>query len=119
TEDRWNFMLNPEEKIGYIRLTAFSRNTTSELRDALNALKADGMKALILDLRFNPGGLLSAATEISDLFIEDGKIVSTKGRNTEERVYNAKKADTFADFPMVVLVNRYSASASEIVSACL
>ena len=118
-DDSWNFMLDADKKIGYIRLTAFSRNSTHELEDALTRLRNLGMKALVLDLRFNPGGLLSAATEISDLFIEEGKIVSTKGRNTEERVWNAKKSGSFADFPMVVLVNRYSASASEIVSACL
>jgi carboxyl-terminal processing protease len=119
TGDKWNFMLDAEKKVGYVRLTAFSRNTTQELRDALTTLKTAGMKALVLDLRFNPGGLLSSATEISDLFIEEGKIVSTKGRNTDERVWNAKKPDTFSGFPMVILVNRYSASASEIVSACL
>ena len=115
----WEFMLNPEKKIGYIRLTSFSRDTVKELKTALTSLKAADMKALVLDLRFNPGGLLSAATEVSDMFVEEGKIVSTKGRNTEEREWKAQKPDTFAGFPMVVLVNGYSASASEIVSACL
>jgi carboxyl-terminal processing protease len=86
---------------------------------ALESLQKDGMKALVLDLRFNPGGLLQAATAIADLFIESGVIVSTKGRNTEEQVVRAHKEGTFSGFPMVVLVNRYSASASEIVSACL
>lgn len=115
----WDFMLDPAKKIGYIRLVSFSRDSTKEVREALNSLKADGMKALVLDLRFNPGGLLSAATEIADMFVEDGVIVSTKGRNTEERVVMAQKANTFSGFPMAVLVNGYSASASEIVSACL
>lgn len=115
----WEFMLNPEKKIGYVRLTSFSRDSVKELRDALTSLKTAGMKSLVLDLRFNPGGLLSAATEISDMFVEEGKIVSTKGRNTEEREWKAHKQNTFSDFPMVVLVNGYSASASEIVSACL
>lgn len=115
----WEFMLNADKKIGYIRLTSFSRDTVKELKEALTSLKTAGMKSLVLDLRFNPGGLLSAATEVSDMFIEEGKIVSTKGRNTEEREWKAHKADTFSGFPMVVLVNGYSASASEIVSACL
>lgn len=115
----WEYMLDAEKKVGYVRLTSFSRDSVKELRDALTSLKAAGMKALVLDLRFNPGGLLSAATEISDLFIEDGQIVSTKGRNTEERVWRAQKQNSFADFPMAVLINGYSASASEIVSACL
>ena len=77
------------------------------------------MKGLILDLRGNPGGLLSQATEISDMFVESGKLVSTKGRNTPERVWNATKEGTLTGFPMAILVNRLSASASEIVSACL
>jgi carboxyl-terminal processing protease len=118
-DDTWNFMLDPEKKIGYVRLTGFGRNSARELKDALVELKKQDMKALILDLRFNPGGLLNVATEVADLFLEEGKIVSTKGRNTEERVVYAHKAGTFSGFPMAVLVNRYSASASEIVSAAL
>jgi len=119
TDETWDYMIDPEKKIGYIRLTHFSRRSADELRDALNQLIAEGMKGLVLDLRFNPGGLLSQATEISDMFIESGKIVSTKGRNTPERSWEAKKDGTFSGFPMVVLVNHFSASASEIVSACL
>ncbi|MDZ4818736.1 MAG: S41 family peptidase [Planctomycetota bacterium] len=117
--DDWEFMLDPEQKIGYIRLTSFSRETAGELKKALKELSEQNMRGLILDLRFNPGGLLTSAIEVCDLFINDGKIVSTKGRNTPERTWEAKKNGTFDDFPMVILVNRYSASASEIVSACL
>src|SRR5579863_8469663 len=115
----WNFMLDPEKKIAYIRVSAFSRNTAKELKQTLTDLKSQDMKALILDLRFNPGGLLTSAVEIADLFLDEGKIVSTKGRNTEERVQYARKSGTFSGFPMAVLVNHYSASASEIVSAAL
>src|SRR5207245_2000684 len=84
------FMLDDKNKIGYIRVTSFIQNTTEELKKALAELKAEGMKALILDLRDNPGGLLSAAVEVSDLFIEAGKIVSTKGRNTISKSYEAQ-----------------------------
>lgn len=119
SDGSWDFFLPGDEKIGYIRLTHFSRNSTEELEKALAELTKAGMKGLVLDLRYNPGGLLQAATAISDLFIESGVIVSTKGRNTEEQVVKAKKAGTYSGFPMVVLVNRFSASASEIVSACL
>jgi carboxyl-terminal processing protease len=118
-DSTWDFMLDPERKIGYVRLSHFSRHTADELRTALETLQKDGMRALVLDLRFNPGGLLSQATEIADMFIEDGRIVSTKGRNVREQVWDAKKPGTFSGFPMALLVNRYSASASEIVSACL
>jgi carboxyl-terminal processing protease len=115
----WSYFLPGDEKIGYLRLTHFSRNSAEEMEAALESLQKDGMKGLVLDLRFNPGGLLQAATSIADLFVESGVIVSTKGRNTEEQVVRAHKEGTFSDFPMVVLVNRFSASASEIVSACL
>ena len=117
--DQWNFMLDDKQKIGYIRLTHFARRTADELKVAMAQLKKQGMKGLIIDLRFNPGGLLSQATRISDMFIEKGRIVSTKGRNVRERVWNATKPGTHSGFPMAVLVNHFSASASEILSACL
>jgi carboxyl-terminal processing protease len=120
TDGTWKFMLDPEKKIGYIRLTAFSRNTAAELRKALGELTTAGVKGLILDLRFNPGGLLNSAVDICDMFLEEGKIVSTKGRNTEERPQFARRRPgKFKDVPMAILVNRYSASASEVVSAAL
>lgn len=115
----WDYMLDDENKIGYIRLSHFSRRTADELRKVLGELQDRGLQGLILDLRFNPGGLLTQAIEVSDLFIEQGTIVSTDGRNTPKREWTASRQGTFSDFPMAVLVNRYSASASEIVSACL
>jgi carboxyl-terminal processing protease len=118
-DDTWDYMLDHDRKIGYVRITSFIQNTTEELKQALAGLKAEGMKALILDLRDNPGGLLSAAVEVSDLFVDKGMIVSTKGRNTPEKKYEAQRDAPYTDFPMVVLVNQGSASAAEIVSACL
>lgn len=118
-KDAWDFMLDDDAKIGYIRITSFGRQTTADLQKAVKQLVGRKLKGLVLDLRFNPGGLLSSAIEISDLFVAEGKIVSTAGRNTPERVVRAVKEGTFEGFPVVVLVNRYSASASEIVSACL
>jgi carboxyl-terminal processing protease len=118
-DDSWDFMLDDDQKIGYVRITSFTEDTSEDLETALNSLKEQGMKALVLDLRDDPGGFLSAAVEVCDLFVEEGKIVSTKGRNTPEKVYEAEKEDTFSGFPIVVLVNQHSASASEIVAACL
>jgi len=118
-DDSWNWYLDEEKKIGYIRLTSFSRHTADDLRDALKELESSGMRALILDLRFNPGGLLSSAVEVADMFVDEGVIVSTKGRNTPEKPRRAHKTGTYKGFPMAVLVNRYSASASEIVAAAL
>jgi carboxyl-terminal processing protease len=117
--DTPDFMIDKDKKIGYIRITEFHSNTAAEVKAAVEELKTQGVKGLILDLRGDPGGLLTAAVEISDLFLEKGVIVSTRGRNTIERVYEAQKEGTFADIPMAVLVNENSASASEILSAAL
>ena len=81
-DDQWDFMLDQDKKIGYVRIAGFMQNTTDELKKALAQLKDEGMKGLILDLRDDPGGLFSAAVEVSDLFLDKGEIVSTKGRNT-------------------------------------
>jgi carboxyl-terminal processing protease len=118
-DDSWDFMLDHDKHIGFVRISAFSRDTAQDLKKALIGLQKEGLKGLIIDLRFNPGGLLNTAIEVSDLFVASGKIVSTQGRNTPERVWEAQKDGTFEDFPMVVLVNHYSASASEILAACL
>lgn len=115
----WDFLVDDEQKIGYVRLTQFGRKSAEELAEAIDTLQKQGMKGLVLDLRFNPGGLLSQAVKISDLFIESGTIVSTEGKNTAKRTFSATKAGTLPDFPMAVLINRFSASASEILSACL
>ncbi|MGA2617602.1 MAG: S41 family peptidase [Thermoguttaceae bacterium] len=118
-DDTWDFLLDPQTGTGYIRVTAFSRDTAGELQKALRQLQSQKFRGLILDLRFNPGGLLSSAIEVSNVFISEGRIVSTKGRNSPEHVWNAHKDGAFEGFPMVILVNHYTASASEIVAACL
>lgn len=115
----WNFMLDDDKKIGYIRISSFIQSTGREVRQALEELKEREAKGLILDLRDNPGGLLSAAVEVADLFLDGGDIVSTKGRNTIPKSYVAEEDGEFEKLPMVVLVNQNSASASEIVSAAL
>ena len=116
---KWDFFLDPQDRIAYIRLASFSRDTAAELKKILEDLRGENVRGLIIDVRNNPGGLLNAAVEVCDLFIAEGRIVSTKGRNTPERVWEAKKEGDFEAMPMVVLINRYSASASEIVAACL
>ncbi len=118
-EHRWEYMLDPQAKIGYVRITHFGRHTAEELKAALEELRSRGMRALVLDLRSNPGGLLSQAIAVADLFVDHGRIVSTSGRSVPPRVWTAHEEGTFTGFPMAVLVNRFSASASEIVSACL
>ncbi len=115
----WDYMIDKKHKIAYVRLTHFGRHSAEELRAVLKKLLKQGMKGLILDLRFNPGGLLSQAVQIADMFISEGTIVSTEGRSSPKRVWTAHKQGTLPPFPMAVLVNHFSASASEIVSACL
>jgi carboxyl-terminal processing protease len=113
------FML--KEGIGYVRFTQFSEHGRDEIREAVRKLEKEGMRSLVLDLRDNPGGLLDQAIEVTDLFLPRGaEIVATRGRMSEsDRVYNARDNDDFSVHPMIVLVNRASASASEIVSGAL
>lgn len=118
-DDSWDFMLDKDRKIGYVRITNFIDDTAEDLKAALEQLKAEGMRGLVLDLRDDPGGLLTAATAVVDLFVKEGKIVTTKGRNQRDEVFEAEEEGTFDDFPMAVLVNQHSASASEIVAAAL
>jgi carboxyl-terminal processing protease len=119
-DDSWNYVLNPKSNIGYIRITAFSQETAGQVQRVVRRLVRDGMRGLILDLRFNPGGLLTSAVDISDMFVKEGDmIVMVKNRLGKEERKVATKSAKFRGFPMVVLVNRYSASASEVVSACL
>jgi carboxyl-terminal processing protease len=116
-----------ENKIGYVRLVQFGEKTSSDLEAALKKLKAQGMKALILDLRWNPGGLLEQAVEVCEKFLPRGQlVVSTEGRNAAQNSIHkaAGHGDELVNhdgsqIPVAVLINGYSASASEIVSGCL
>jgi len=107
--------------IGYVRLRQFSENTSDELEDALNDLEAKGMEAVVLDLRSNPGGLLNSAVDVADKFLEKGKlIVYTEGRKKNQDMrFMAHDDFTHPNYPMVILVNHGSASASEIVAGAL
>ena len=111
-----------EPGYGYVRLAQFQERSDRDLQRALEKLVAEkgGMKGLVLDLRNNPGGLLTQAVRVSDLFLDSGLIVYTEGRiEAQKQKYFAQKDGTWADFPIVVLVNGGSASASEIVAGAL
>ena len=110
-----------ENNIGYIRLTSFNDNSSQQIEKKIKKLKKNkDVNSFILDLRNNPGGLLSQAIRISDFFLEDGEIVSTKSRKkSENRKWFAKKGDITQGKTLVVLINNGSASASEIVAGAL
>lgn len=110
-----------EEGIGYIRLIEFRENTARDLELAMVRLNKEGLDALILDLRNNPGGLLDSAVKVADKFITKGKIiVSTKGRKPSQNLeFISASNPVIADLPLVALINEGSASGSEIVAACL
>jgi len=110
-----------EPGIGYIRLAEFQENTPKDMSDALKRLEAEGLKGLILDLRNNPGGLLDVAVDVGGKFIQEGKIiVSTKGRVEGQNIeFKSRNKNNHLDYPIVVLINGGSASASEIVAGAL
>tara|TARA_B100001540_G_scaffold283567_1_gene275212 strand:- start:1067 stop:2206 length:1140 start_codon:yes stop_codon:yes gene_type:complete len=109
-----------DESVGYIRLTAFNENSSKQINEKIKKFKKNKIKKYILDLRNNPGGLLSQAVKISDFFLNNGEIVSTKSRKTSEnRKYFAKKGDIIDGKTLIVLINGGSASASEIVAGAL
>jgi carboxyl-terminal processing protease len=116
----WNFFLAGQDRIGYVRISAIAERTDEELREALDWLVKHEVRGLILDLRFNCGGYLEKAVTICDMFIDDGKIVSTKSRTGNVvRVFTATPEESYGDFPVAVLINGDSASAAEIIAACL
>jgi len=109
-----------DDSVGYIRLTAFNDNSSKQIKNKIKEFKKNKINKYILDLRNNPGGLLSQAVKISDFFLDNGEIVSTKSRkSSENRKYFAKKGDIINGETLLVLINYGSASASEIVAGAL
>ncbi len=118
--EAWNFCVDADLDLAYVRVTQFNNTTVRDLKAALEQLQAAGLGGLILDLRDNHGGSLGAAVAMADLFIEEGTLVSVKGRDeSDQRSFEASQRGTLSDFPMVILVNSTSASASEIVAGAL
>lgn len=115
----WDWYAKADPKIGYLRITQFTPDTSDRVKAVLEQLLSEGMKGLVLDLRFNPGGRLEQAEKLVDLFVEEGIIVTTKGRNRPKVETRAQKEGTLPPFPLAVLVNEGSASASEVVAGAL
>ncbi len=115
----WNYMLDKDAGVAYMRLTGFHPDSADELRGALQQASGQGMKGLVLDVRYNPGGLLDVAVDIVSTFLDDGEVVSTRGRLESERRERVDGKALYKDLPLVILVNDASASASEILAGAL
>lgn len=115
----WNYMLDQDAGVAYIRLTGFHPDSAEELREALQEARAQGMRGLVLDVRYNPGGLLDVAVDVVSTFLDRGEVVSTRGRLESERRERAAGKAEFKDLPLVILVSEASASASEILAGAM
>lgn len=117
---RWQYMIDQENHIGYIRLTSFSAESSEDLEKVLDKLEAQDLNGLVLDLRYNTGGLLESAIDVADKFLKEGLIVQRHSGFGRLPIYaEAKKRGTHPNYPLVILVNANSASASEIVAGAL
>lgn len=117
---KWRYMIDDKNKIGYVRLTSFSAGSAAGLEEVLVRLESQGLRGLILDLRSNSGGLLDSAVDVADKFIEEGMIVKRQPGFGRMPIYeDAKRKTTHPNYPLVILVNSGSASASEIVAGAL
>lgn len=120
-EDAWDWFIDPQNRIGYVRLTQFSEKTAEELRRAVGQMQKEGLNGLVLDLRFNPGGYLDQAVQVANLFVDNGVVVAMQGPNGRAESPEMAKSNVarLQHTPVVVLINEGSASASEIVSGTL
>ncbi len=115
----WDYMVDPDDGIGYIRLISFGSTAAEEFAEALVDLQNQGAQGLIVDLRENTGGLLRAAIQIADLFLDEGPIVTTRGRAHDDQTFFASPQTLAPDLPLLVMITRRSASASEVLSGAL
>jgi carboxyl-terminal processing protease len=116
---KWRYFIDRDRQIGYVRIMSFVERTADDMEEVLKRLESAGMKALILDLRFNTGGHLASAVDVSDKFLADGIIVSTRPRYGVPIWEAAHKKGTHPNYPLIILINEQSASASEIVAGAL
>lgn len=115
----WNFWLDQQRHIAYVRVASLAKGTTSELKNALVALQEEGLRGLILDLRWSPGGYLVEATESAGLFLGETTVATVKARNQPDKTYRSAGDGKLTDFPMVVLVNAETSGGAELIAAAL
>ena len=116
THGHWDYFLDAKDRIGYLQLNGFTEKTAQQARQVLENLEQQQLGGLIVDMRGNGGGLLNEATSFANLFIDDGALLSSRGRGDVESVWKAKPNAVRRDYPMVILIDEGSASASEIVA---
>jgi carboxyl-terminal processing protease len=117
-DGNWRHMIDNDRKIGYVRITSFSEKTASDFEQVLTELESENLRGLVLDLRFNSGGLLESAVDVADKFLSEGLIVTTRPRGIGTWAL-ANDDNVHPDYPLVILINSSSASASEIVAGSL
>lgn len=118
-DNSWNYWLDAEHKIAHLRLGSLAESTPDELSDILTALRCDGLRGLILDLRWCPGGALLGSVKTAELFLSEGTVATVQYRNQPEDVYRSTSEGKHNDFPMVVLINSASTGGAEMIAAAL
>jgi carboxyl-terminal processing protease len=118
-EGHWDYFLDAKDRIGYLQLNGFTEKTAEQARQVIEQLERNQVAGLIVDVRGNGGGLLSEATAFADLFVDDGVLLSSRGRGDKETTWQAKSNAVKCDYPVVILIDEGSASASEIVAGVL
>lgn len=118
-DNSWDYLVLQEPRIGYLRITQFTPETADSFAAAVESLRAEPLAGLILDLRYNPGGRLDQAVRMLDMMVPEGVLITTRGRSTPEQAVRASGDARFTDFPIAVLVNEHSASASEVLAGSL
>lgn len=119
TDGNWDYIIDPVARIGYVRITQFTTETAQAFSAAIETLLDEDIGAIVLDLRNNPGGLMSAAVDIIDKMVDQGVIVSMRGAHTTEQTQYAHPEGTYRKFHLVIIIDQGSASASEIVAGSL
>jgi carboxyl-terminal processing protease len=118
-DNRWQHLIDREHKICYIAVSQLGPRTADEIKEAITALKKEGLKGLILDLRFSPGGLLQAAVDVAGLFLGEATVVTARGRDGKEQAWKSDGKNQLGDFPLVVLAGERTASATEVLTGAL
>ncbi|HMP16582.1 MAG TPA: S41 family peptidase [Gemmatales bacterium] len=123
TQQKWDFLADKENRLGYVRITSFGNNALDELTQAFKTLENEKVQGLVVDLRNNPGGSLDVSVKMADMLLNEGEIVRVEGRTHDTRIHVAQQEGTFfageRKIPIVVLINENSASASEILASAL